>query len=117
MTYTTLAQVREYLQSIGTEMSTDADTLLWRFIRQATQNIDVYCRRRFDARIEERLFDYPSAGSLLGAYSATSFVSSIGNASLGILRMDDDLLSVTTITNGDDTTVSSDEYVLEAANR
>jgi len=119
MWYSTLHQVRQYLNLAVTE--TDDDGLLKQFCRQATETIDKYCRRRFDVRLETRVFDYPiQKRDSLGVYSAEAFVAQMNAVADWIddrLRMDDDLLAVTTLTNGDDVEIDSDDFILEPANK
>jgi hypothetical protein len=120
MLYATLTDLREYLGLAATETADDA--LLARLLEQVSRNIESHCGRRFDARQETRVFDYPlppASRYRFGSYSADDFVSAMSasaDMNAGRLRMDDDLLSATTITNGDGATVSSGDYVLEPAN-
>jgi len=118
MNYATLTQVRAYLGLAATE--TSDDTRLTTFIREASAFVDQYCIRRFDVRQETRKYDYPiRKASVFGVYSADEWVSlanAAGDLSRGTLRMDDDLLSVTTLTNGDATVIASASYVLEPPN-
>jgi len=54
-TYTTLAQVRQYLTMASANNSDD--DLLIRFMRRASNAIDTYCRRKFYPHIEVRKYD------------------------------------------------------------
>ena len=92
--YTTTAAVKTY---IGTSKATD-DALLATLIPRACQRIDTYCQRRFDTRDEVRVFDA---------------VTCIDGQTLTV---DDDLQAVTTITNGDGTTLDANDFVLLPAN-
>ncbi|GIV82069.1 MAG: hypothetical protein KatS3mg051_1423 [Anaerolineae bacterium] len=95
MGYCTLEEVRQY---IGTDETAD-DALLSALIDRATTRIDAYCQRTFTAREETRYFD------------------AVRDVLDRLLILDDDLLSVTEITNGDGTTVPASAYVLLEANR
>jgi hypothetical protein len=118
MNYVTLYQVRQYLKLAATE--TADDVLLARLIREVRQNIDTWCNRRFDVRQEARAFDYPIKPlSGFGVHSAEYFVyqmNAVAHLSSGRLFVDDDLLQVTTLTNGNGTVIAADKYVLEPAN-
>lgn len=120
MNYVTLHQVRQYLK-LDTEETTD-DTLLERLIREINGNIEEWCGRRFDVRQETRTYDYPvEIREALGLYDIEAWVARWNVVSEGYmrkrLRLDDDLLSLTTLTNGDDTTISASDYVLDPANK
>lgn len=73
--------------------STDAtdDTVIEGIIEDASRLIDRTCGRTFYARTETRLYDKPEDK---------------------VLWLDDDLLTVTTLTNGDGTVIASTAYVL-----
>jgi hypothetical protein len=120
MLYATLADLREYLGLAASQTADDA--LLARLLRQSARSLEQYCGRRFDARQEERLLDYPlppASRFAFGSYSADDFaalMSAAADTHAGRLRLDDDLLAVTAITNGDGTTLASSSYVLEPAN-
>ena len=89
--YTTWAAVKTYLDISGTADDTLGATLVTR----ASAMIDRYCRRVFTAASATRLFDVP--------HGATLF-------------LDEDLVSVTTLTNGDGTVIASTDYVLKPNN-
>jgi hypothetical protein len=118
MDYVTLTQVRAYRNLKAGE--TADDVKLQDFIRGSCQFIDNYCRRRFDVRRETRLFDYPiKPRSAFGVYDAQAWVDQMnatGDLGAGVLRLDADLLSVETLLNGDGSTISASDYVLEPAN-
>lgn len=120
MLYATLTDLRQYIGLDTAETSDDA--LLLRLLEQVSRNIESHCGRRFDARLETRIFDYPlppSSRYRFGSYTADDFVammSAAADTNAGRLRLDDDLLTATTITNGDGTEVSASYYVLEPAN-
>jgi hypothetical protein len=118
MDYVTLTQVRAY-RNLKTGETAD-DVKLQGFIRGASRFVDTYCGRRFDARRETRLLDYPlQVRSAFGVYDASSWVTMMnaaGDLGAGVLRLDDDLLSVETLLNGDGAAIAPDAYVLEPAN-
>ena len=93
MAYASLAQLKNYL-GIATGETTD-DVLLNTLIDRATKAIDTYCSRRFEASTATRYYE---SDAVDGDY----------------LYLDDDLISVTTLTNGDSdgTTISSSYYWL-----
>ena len=97
MAYCTLAQVKDYLD-IGAD--TD-DVLLSMLITRAQQAIDNYTRRVFEAETETRYFECDA----LGDDYYTLFV-------------DRDLLTITTLTNGDSssTVIPATEYWLMPRN-
>lgn len=118
MHYATLTQVRAYIKLTTAE--TLDDSLLTFFISKSVQAIDAYSRRRFDVRREARLFDFPLRKiDRMGVYSAEDFVYAMNMTADWMdqrLRMDDDLLEVLTLTNGDGTEIDSGDYVLKPAN-
>lgn len=91
--YATLAEfiVEKDLKS---EDATD-DTSIEDIIEAASRFIDTETGRTFYARTETRYYDVPDSRKL---------------------RLDDDLLTITTLTNGDDNEISSSEYTLLPAN-
>ena len=92
--YCTLDDVKRY---IGTSKTVD-DALLTGFIDRATARIDSHCQRTFASRDETRFYD------------------ALRDVDGRVLILDDDLLSVTSITNGDGTPVLASAYVLLEAN-
>lgn len=91
--YCTLAEAKAYgVPQAGTD-ATD-DSVIEAIIEGVSRDIDAYTGRKFYTRTETRYFDVPSYGD--------------GR----LLLLDDDLLSVTSLTNGDGTTISSTDYVL-----
>ena len=85
--YTTWAAVKTYLDISGT----GDDALGALLVARVTDAIDRYCRRRFRAVTATRTFDVPDGDTLF---------------------LDDDLLSITTLTHGDSETISAADYVL-----
>jgi hypothetical protein len=95
--YTTLSAIQELLVPDGTIGTNGTDDgVIERMIDGASRYIDSETKRTFYARTETRLFDCPSGRTLW---------------------LDDDLLSITTLTNGDGVVITSTDYVLEAPNR
>lgn len=85
--YTSWSTVKTYLAISGV---TD-DTLGATLVTRASAIIDRFCRRQFAASAAARTFDAPNGDTLW---------------------LDEDLLSVTTITNGDGETMDSSQFVL-----
>lgn len=90
MAYASLAQVKSYL-GIATDETTD-DVLLDALLKRATKAIETYCGRKFEATTATRYYEMDAVE---GTY----------------LYLDDDLISVTTLTNGDsDSTAITSTY-------
>jgi len=88
--YATLAQFKAMpgIESVDTA----DDSYIEDLITRASRDIDGYCGgRAFYARTETRYFDYTAERQL---------------------DVDDDLLAITTLTNGDATTIAAAEYLL-----
>lgn len=110
MHYATLYQVRQYLRREGADPTVD-DNRLIQFINEAVRLIDNYKGRRFDCRLETRYFDYPERRrETIGNYSEPALIGK------DYLRLDDDLLAVSTLTNGDGTSIASTAYTLHPKN-
>jgi hypothetical protein len=92
--YCTLADIKAY---VSTALPGD-DGIFADLITRASKTIDTYCRRTFTQRLETRYFD------------------ATGDVSGSTLFLDDDLLGVITLTNGDDDAITSGSYVLLPAN-
>lgn len=97
MAYITLAEVRSFLSGGNKSMPTVDDTLLTTFITNAQSIIENYTKRKFESSTETRYFDLPKRGCRE-------------------LELYGDLLTVTTLTNGDGTVISSTYYNLEPYN-
>ena len=85
--YSSLAEYKKY-HDIGST-DTDDDAVIEDLIEAASRYIDAQSGRTFYARTETRYFSVPGSREL---------------------RFDDDLLTITTLTNGDATTIASTEY-------
>lgn len=99
MAYVTTAVLKDYL---GVSGGGD-DALLDALIVRAQAIIDAYCHRTFEASSNtSRTFDT---------------VRDVGGDYDEILYLDEDLASISSITNGDGTTVTAAQYVTEPRNR
>jgi len=92
MAYTTLADVKSYL-GIPTATTAD-DTLITALIGRAQAIIDRYCDRTFEASADTTRY-------------FTVGVDTDG----GTVYLDNDLAAITSVTNGDGTTVLATQYV------
>lgn len=94
--YTTLARVKELLGIDSND--TTYDNLLDTLIEQASRTIDAYTNTRFYTpdNAETRYFDIPADDRLV---------------------FDSDLVSVSSVTNGDGSGISASDYVLLPANK
>ena len=95
MAYATVTELKQYL---GATTTTD-DALLQSLLDRVTKRIEVYTRRVFEAATATRY------------YEPDALVN-------GVLWLDDDLVSITTLSNGDSdaTEIESDEYWLMPRN-
>jgi len=92
MNYATLGQLRAYIEPSNLDMATEDDAKLFQYLTWASRRVERFCKgRRFCPRTETRSYDYQ------------------GDSREHIL--DDDLLSLTTLTV-DDTEISSSNYFL-----
>lgn len=91
MSYTTVAEVKRYLDITGTS----DDALLASLITSAQAAIDAHCDRTFEAVTD-----------------STRYFDGLGPHIDGVtLWLDRDLCSITTVTNGDGNTISGSSYV------
>jgi hypothetical protein len=81
------------------EADTDDDAVIEGIIEAASRHIDNVTGRTFYPRVETRYYDTPS-----------------NTENDRVLWLDDDLLEMITVTNGDDTTLASTEYNLYPLN-
>jgi hypothetical protein len=93
--YTTTSAVKTYLHIGG---SAD-DALIGALITRASRLIDDHCGRWFSAETQMRYYD------AVGAHI-------VGN----LLLLDADLLTITTLTNGDGSEIDSEDYLLRPIN-
>src|SRR5574341_70806 len=93
--YTTLSAVKSYLRIT----TTADDTLLSAFITRASRMIDDHCGRWFSAETQIRKFD------AVGRHISGS-----------LLFVDADLLTITSLINGDGARIPSNAYVLRPSN-
>jgi hypothetical protein len=89
--YATLAEYKSYVTSRGQTATTDTtdDAVIDSLLESASRYIDSETGRVFYPYIQARYFDVPQSRELL---------------------LDEDLLEVITLTNGDSTTMSASEY-------
>lgn len=92
--YCSLSEVKAYL-TVSSTNATD-DTVIEDMIEMASRMIDAETHRTFYARSETHYFDYTKERSLF---------------------MDDDLLTITTLTNGDSSVITSADYKLFPLNK
>lgn len=95
MAYTTTADVKMYL---GVTTSTD-DTLIAGLVAQAEAAINAATQRIFDASTD-----------------STHYLDAVADVDGRTLLLRDDLASITSIVNGDGTTVTSGQYVTNPRN-
>lgn len=100
--YTTVTDVRQ--SYLGVSSNAD-DALLLDLIRSVSRDIDSACLRHFYPVIQTRYFN-PLEDTTMSEILPTR----------RRLLMDDDLLAVTTLVNGDSTTIGSTSYILETPN-
>lgn len=98
--YATLADFKSYITASGQTMATDTadDAVIEKLLAAASRWIDNDTSRSFYPRIETRYFDVPEPVD-------------------DELMLDDDLLAIVSLTNGDGTAISSTDYRLLPANR
>lgn len=94
--YVTLTEAKAYLGAVVSDTSKDA--LLEDLITECSRFIDRYTGRHFYGAEETRYFN-----PLTDTYNRLLFV-------------DEDLLSITTITNGDGEELDADTYILQSPN-
>lgn len=97
--YSTLAEFKAYVTARGQTFVADStdDGVIEDIIEAASRKIDSMTARAFYARTETRLYDVPNPASRE-------------------LELDDDLLTITTLTNGDDEVITSADYNLLPSN-
>lgn len=91
--YATLEDFKKWKEIQGTDVQRDADVEL--ILEASSRYMDDVMGRTFYPRVETRSYNVPEGRAL---------------------KLDDDLLEVITLTNGDDTTIASTEYNLVPKN-
>ena len=92
--YASITDFKAYARITSTD--TTDDGVIGDILESASKLIDTETRRTFYARVETRLYDVPKTDTL--------YIE------------DDDLLTVTTLTNGDSTVLTTTDYILLPAN-
>ena len=92
--YSTLNEVKAYINTSSVNVADDA--VIEDMVEMASRLIDAETHRTFYARSETRYFDYSSRRGLM---------------------LDDDLIAITTLTNGDGTVITTADYKLFPLNR
>ena len=95
MAYATIQQVKQYL---GISATTD-DALIKGLADRAQAVIDAYCHRTFEAGTD-----------------TTRTLDAVDDVDGDTLWLDEDLCAITSVTNGDSTTVTTSQYVTEPRN-
>jgi len=100
MAYATLAQLRAYLNIAAAD--TSDDVLLGQLIDDAKQLIDSYCGWAFEASAPTTRYYDP--------------LRDVDERDRLLLHLDEPLLTLTTLTNGDASVVTAAQYYLEPTN-
>jgi len=98
-----LSELKAQLSQAGSSLSATADARIRTLIEEESDRLQKECHRRFDERIETRYFDFihkRSGGPLFGLE----------------LELDDDLRSVSSISNGDGSAISTGDVILTPRN-
>lgn len=95
--YCTLSQVKNLINSQGLSTDTVDDSVINDMITRASGAIDQYCDRHFYPYTETRYYNVPDPR---------------GPSDPLELLLDEDLLSITTLTNGEGTVISASDYNL-----
>jgi len=124
--YTTLDRLRKSGEGAQLAISSNAaDPFLLSLIREVSANIDDICNRTFAPIVETQHYDSPGGNPwaisqqyLAGGKAGDVFQSRTGGFSYGrTLRIDtNDLLAVTTLTNGDGTVIAPANFLLYPSN-
>lgn len=94
--YITLAAFKSYARIASTSADTDDDDVIETLIESTSRLIDAETGRVWYPSTDDHLFDLPTRQELI---------------------LDDDCQSVTAVTNGDGTLISSSDYVVLPANK
>ena len=100
--YASLAEYKAFVTARAgtTTVGADDDSVVEQLLKAASRLIDDSTDRHFYPIIQTRYFDVPKANDL----------------DPRMIKMDDDLLEVITLVNGDGTTIPSTEYTLKPRN-
>src|SRR3990167_8407606 len=114
-TYATLAEIKASLTASGQTLTTDAadDAVIEKLLESASRYIDEMTgERSFYPRVETRYYSIPES------HGDTIWIDGVQRSSKNAreLVVDDDLLEVISITNGDATSVTSAQYDLVPKN-
>lgn len=101
--YATLAEYKSYSTARGQTATTDDidDAVIELLLKAVSGYVDTQTGRHFYPYVETRYFDVPTSSTL----------------DIRALSMDDDLLEVISITNGDGVSIPSTEYTLRPRNK
>ena len=97
--YATLAEFQDWIRPGGTAVQTETtdDAIIDRILEEASRLIDDEAERTFFPRVQTRQFNVPERDKR-------------------VLPIDDDLLEIITLTNGDNVAIAATEYNLEPFN-
>ena len=99
MAYATIADFKAYKRGFG-DASSDDDALITSILARVQASIDKYCHRTFEA-----------SGDTTRYRDAVADVGKDSAEARRTLYLDTDLCQITSITNGDGTTVSASNYI------
>lgn len=100
--YCTLTNFKTYGRIDSTD--TADDTFISGLIESVSRGIDSFTGRKFFSHIETRHYDVPDYN--ISTQTAPGYLQG------RVLFLDDDILSVSTLTNGDGTTIAASEFQL-----
>ena len=104
--YTTVAACKDS-RDINVPISSVSDGFFLREIRRASRDINDICNRKFAPVIDTNYYDVPGG---------MNQASRVYQSYISVLNLDDDLLELTTLTNGDGTVITSTDYKLYPLN-
>ena len=106
--YTTLEAVRSGDMGLSSTTDTGQDGNIFRIIQSVAREIEALAKhRRFYPRIETRRYDVPNSNAPINFKAPPTWRE---------LQLGDDLITLTTLTNGDGTVITSSQYKLYDAN-
>jgi len=114
--YASRSDFLAYMSPTDINADTTDDPVVDMLVEAASRKIDEITQRTFYARTETHLFDAPvlTGFAPMTGYPLNYFTTSRNSSKI---YFDDDLLSVTTLTNGDGSVIASANYLLYPANR